>query len=318
VQGVDAAARQAWSAIYAEGHASDEPNPLAGAVANAGMTLAAQGKESDGEAMLREAAAIDPRAARVRTMLGLLLSGQGRLPEAAKELEAARSLSFRETEARTELGFVLLKLGREEEALTELRDVLRVDRRASRPYVGVGMILARRRRMAEAITAFRGALSADPGYGPAHLELAGALDAVGQPAEAWPAAARARPGRGRARRSLAAPGREGAERAAAARAVRRRDGFRHRPGPPAARRARVRDADPRPDPVPPGLSAPGPRSAAGRGAADRAAGGAEWPARVRGAAPLVRLRDPRPLHDDRGAPGAAVAAHASAAAAAVA
>ena len=191
VQGVDAAARQAWSAIYAEGHASDEPNPLAGAVANAGMTLAAQGKESDGEAMLREAAAIDPRAARVRTMLGLLLSGQGRLPEAAKELEAARSLSFRETEARTELGFVLLKLGREEEALTELRDVLRVDRRASRPYVGVGMILARRRRMAEAITAFRGALSADPGYGPAHLELAGALDAVGQPAEAWPAAARA-------------------------------------------------------------------------------------------------------------------------------
>jgi len=60
-----------------------------------------------------------------------------------------------------------------------------------RPYVGVGMILARRRRMAEAITAFRGALSADPGYGPAHLELAGALDAVGQPAEAWPAAARA-------------------------------------------------------------------------------------------------------------------------------
>lgn len=191
VQGVDAATRQAWSAIYAEGHAADEPNPLAGAVANAGMALAAQGKDAEAEAMLREAAAIDPRAARVRTMLGLLLSGQGRLPEAAKELEAAKALSFRETAARTELGFVLLKLGREEEALTELRDVLRVDRREPRPYVGVGMILVRRQRMAEAITTFRSALSVDPSYGPAHLELASALDAVGQSAEAWPAAARA-------------------------------------------------------------------------------------------------------------------------------
>ncbi len=191
VRGVDEAMRQAWSAIYAEGHASDEPNPLAGAIANAGAALAAEGKMPEAEALIREAAAVDPSAARVHSMLGLLLSGQGRLPEAVSELQTAKRLSFRETEARTELGFVLLKLGREEEALVELRDVLRVDRRAPRSYVGVGMILARRNRMPEAISAFRTAIAVDPKHGPAQLELAGALDTVGQPAEAWAAAERA-------------------------------------------------------------------------------------------------------------------------------
>ena len=191
VRGVDPAMRRAWSAIYAEGHASDEPNPLAGAIANAASAPSAEGRPQEAEALLREAVAIDPGAARVHTMLGLLLSREGRLPEAATELQTAKRLSFRETEARTELGFVLLELGREEEALVELRDVLRVDRRAPRPYVGVGMILARRNRVPEAIAAFRGALSVDPKYGPAQLELAAALDSAGQPAEGWAAAERA-------------------------------------------------------------------------------------------------------------------------------
>jgi len=191
VRGVDEAMRKAWTTIYAEGHASDEPNPLAGAIANAGAALAAEGKMPEAEALIREAVGVDPSAARVHSMLGLLLSEQGRLPEAASELQTAKRLSFRETEARTELGFVLLKLGREEEALVELRDVLRVERRAPRAYVGVGMILARRNRVPEAISALRTAIAVDPTYGPAQLELAGVLDRVGQPAEAWAAAERA-------------------------------------------------------------------------------------------------------------------------------
>ena len=191
VRGVDEAMRRAWSAIYAEGHASDEPNPLAGAIANAGAALAAEGKTPEAEALIREAVVVDPSAARVHSMLGFLLSEQGRLPEAAGELQTAKRLSFRETEARTELGFVLLKLGREEEALVELRDVLRVERRAPRAYVGIGMILARRNRMPEAISALRTAIAVDSKHGPAQLELAGMLDTVGQPAEAWAAAERA-------------------------------------------------------------------------------------------------------------------------------
>lgn len=191
VRGVDPAMRRAWSAIYAEGHASDESNPLAAAIANAASVPSAEGRPQEAETLLREAVALDPGAARVHTMLGFFLSREGRLPEAVRELETAKRLSFRETEARTELGFILLKLGREDEALVELRDALRVDRREARPYVGVGMILTRRNRVAEAIAAFRGAISVDPRYGRAHLELAAALDAAGQPAEGWAAASRA-------------------------------------------------------------------------------------------------------------------------------
>src|SRR5258708_2510260 len=81
VRGVDEAMRKAWSTIYAEGHASDEPNPLAGAIANAGAALAAEGKMPEAEALIREAVGVDPSAARVHSMLGLLLSEQGRPAE---------------------------------------------------------------------------------------------------------------------------------------------------------------------------------------------------------------------------------------------
>ncbi len=191
VQSVDAAARQAWSAIYAEGHPRDEPNPLAGAIGNEGARLASIGREQEGEALLREALTLDPSAPRVHTMLGLLYQRQSRLPEAARELDAAKRLSFRETEARTELGFVFLQLGRDDEALTELRDVLRVDRRLARAHLGIGMIMERRDRMPEAIGAFRSAITLEPKDGQAYLQLALALDRASQPGEAWAAAQQA-------------------------------------------------------------------------------------------------------------------------------
>jgi len=184
VLGLDPEVRRAWSAIYAEGHAR-EPNPLAGALSGAGAELGRTGRVDEGLALLREAIAMDPTAARPRTLLGFLYLRQGRLEDAARELDAAKKIDFREVEARTELGFVLRELGREEEALVELRDVLRIDRRAPRAYVGIGMILAKRGRTGEAITAFQNAIQVDPGHGPAYLRLAEALDRSGRPAEAW-------------------------------------------------------------------------------------------------------------------------------------
>ena len=191
VLGLDPEARRAWSAIYAEGHARSDPNPLASALSGAGAELGRTGRVEEGVALLREAIAMDPTAARPRTLLGLLFLRQDRLEDAARELDAAKRISFRETGARTELGFVLLRMGREEEALVELRDVLRIDRRAPRAYVGVGMILAKRERTAEAITAFQNAIQVDPTHGPAHLRLAEALDRLGRPVEAWSAAEQA-------------------------------------------------------------------------------------------------------------------------------
>jgi len=221
-------------------------------------------------------------------MLGLLLSEQGRLPEAANELQTAKRLSFRETEARTELGFVLLKLGREEEALVELRDVLRVERRAPRAYVGVGMILARRNRVPEAISALRTAIAVDPTYGPAQLELAGVLDRVGQPAEAWAAAERAHdlgedvPGALWQRLVDKVPTAPPLPPTCAG-----------APGP--AIDLDRPDAGARAHPGPPRLPAGGRRGPAGGRAADRVAARAERAARLPAAPSVVRLGDPRPV-----------------------
>ena len=121
VLGLDPEVRRAWSAIYAEGHARSDPNPLAGALSGAGAELGRTGRLDEGVALLREAIAMDPTAARPRTLLGFLFLRQGQLEDAARELDAAKRINFREVEARTELGFVLLRLGREEEALVELR-----------------------------------------------------------------------------------------------------------------------------------------------------------------------------------------------------
>jgi len=191
VLGLDPEVRRAWSAIYAEGHARSDPNPLAGALSGAGAELGRTGRLDEGVALLREAIAMDPTAARPRTLLGFLFLRQGRLEDAARELDAAKRINFREVEARTELGLVLLRIGREEEALVELRDVLRIDPRAPRAYVGIGMILAKRERTGEAITSFQSAIQVDSTHGPAYLRLAEVLDRIGRPLEAWSAAEQA-------------------------------------------------------------------------------------------------------------------------------
>ena len=113
VLGLDPETRRAWSAIYAEGHKRGEPNPLAGALSGAAADLGRSGRTEEALALLREAMAMDPTAARTRTIMGYLFLRQGRLEEAAREFDAAKTIDFRETEARTELGFVLLRLGRE-------------------------------------------------------------------------------------------------------------------------------------------------------------------------------------------------------------
>jgi len=99
VLGLDPEVRRAWSAIYAEGHARGEPNPLAGALTNAAAELGRTGRVEEGLTLLREAMAMDPTSARTRTIMGFLFLRQGRLEDAARELDAAKRIDFREVEA---------------------------------------------------------------------------------------------------------------------------------------------------------------------------------------------------------------------------
>src|SRR5215472_1349781 len=119
--------RRAWSAIYAEGHASGEPNPLASAFARAGETLLHQAKPQEAEAALHEAIRLDATVALPYATLGSVYASTGRLEEAVRELRIAKALDARLMEARIVLGFALLELRRDEDALSEFQDALQMD-----------------------------------------------------------------------------------------------------------------------------------------------------------------------------------------------
>src|SRR5215470_15711158 len=143
VAGVSEEKRRAWSAIYAEGHARDEANPLAVSVLSAGWQQLRAGKTAEGEAAIREAMQLDPSYAAPHTLLGELYLSRGQLEAAAAELRAAKSLDFQQVDARTDLGFVYVRLGRDEEALWEFRELVRLDPKLTRAHLGLGMALVR-------------------------------------------------------------------------------------------------------------------------------------------------------------------------------
>lgn len=192
VLGLDEATRRAWSAIYAEGHEIDEPNPLATAIRNAALDLLRLRKLDEAEAALHDALKLSPSFADAHGGLGFVYSLRGELDKAVRALRKAKELDFRQVAAQTELGFVLLRLGKDEDALGEFREALRVDPRFARARLGSGILFARRKKLPEAIVELREAIKLEPTYGEAHLSLAFAFHDHGQYAEAWEAVGQAR------------------------------------------------------------------------------------------------------------------------------
>ena len=176
--------RRAWSAIYAEGHASGEPNPLAAAFARAGETLLHQARLQEAEAALHEAIRLDATVAPPHATLGSVYARTGRLEDAVRELRTAKALDSRLMEARIDLGFVLLQLKRDADALSEFQDALQMDPRLGRAYVGQGVTLVRRGKLDEAITALTEAIRLDPSDLWALKERASALRTKGAYVEA--------------------------------------------------------------------------------------------------------------------------------------
>ena len=192
VQSLDAEARRAWSAIYAEGHARGDANLLASALSRAAGRAVASGNTDEAEGLTRDAIATDPRAAYPHLVMSRVLSAKGRLDEALGELQVALGLDVRLVEARIDRGYLLLRLRRDDAALDEFRSTLRADPRAVRAYLGIATILAERNRFPEAISALQSATQVAPTYGPAYLQLAIELDRIGQYADSRVAAEQAR------------------------------------------------------------------------------------------------------------------------------
>ena len=154
--------RRAWSAIYAEGHADGEPNPLAAAFGRAGWKFLREAKLQEAEAALDEALRLDVNAAAPHATLGSVYASTGRLGDAVRELRTAKALDPQLMEARVNLGLVLLELKRNEDALSEFQDALQRDPRLGRAYVGRGVALLRLGKLGEAIAAFTEAIRLDP------------------------------------------------------------------------------------------------------------------------------------------------------------
>src|SRR5215510_8266762 len=146
--------RRAWSAIYAEGHADGEPNPLAAAFGYAGWKLLREAKPQEAEAALDEAVRLDASVATPHATMGNVYASTGRLEDAVRELRVAKALDPQLMEARINLGLVLLELKRNDDALSEFQDALQMDPHLGRAYVGRGVALVRRGKLDEAITAF--------------------------------------------------------------------------------------------------------------------------------------------------------------------
>ena len=192
VLGIDEPTRRAWSAVYAEGHAAGEANPLAAKTAIAGWEAYLAGKRREGAAAVGTAVDLAPTDAIVRTHLGFLYAAQERLEDAAQELRSATALDLRLVEPRSALGFVLLRLGRDSEASSEFREARRLDPRFAPARVGLAMIMARQQRLGDAINEMYEATRLDPRNGDTYLHLARLLYQGGYYAEAQQAARRAR------------------------------------------------------------------------------------------------------------------------------
>lgn len=110
---------------YAEGRMGEETGFEA--LLARGERLLEAGEFSEAEALLREAAAREPRSARAHSKLGAALARQGRYEEAVAILRRAIELDPRYAPAYTNLGAAYHEQGRLEEALQAYRKALEVD-----------------------------------------------------------------------------------------------------------------------------------------------------------------------------------------------
>jgi tetratricopeptide (TPR) repeat protein len=181
-----------------------------------GWTLFQTGRTADAVAEYKRALAIDPNHVKSHNNLALALLELGELEEAAVHYKASLALEPK-AEIHSDLGFIMAQLGRPGDALAEYRQALEMDpscasahfnlavaavqagnfaeaeshyrsalpgRPTAETHNGLGYVLAREGRGDDAIAEFHRAIDLDPHFTPAYNNLAAALEAQGQLADA--------------------------------------------------------------------------------------------------------------------------------------
>jgi tetratricopeptide (TPR) repeat protein len=134
----------------------------------------------NGEALFRQAVAVNPANDTALIDLGVTLSAQGRFAEAVETYQRAIAVGTRKYQAHNNLGNALDRLGRHEESLAAYRDAVRMAPDNSKVRLGLGRQLAALGRYEEAIREFSEAARLSPGDAAPPLEAAKAYFKLGQ------------------------------------------------------------------------------------------------------------------------------------------
>jgi arylsulfatase A-like enzyme/Tfp pilus assembly protein PilF len=149
-------------------------------------SLRVTGRESEGRAVLAEAAALDPRSPDPPlTLARALLSGQ-QFGEAAAEYRRALEIAPDHPEALAGLGETALARGDVNDAAHWFERTLARDPQDRRARLRLAVVRARQGRTADALPLFQMVVQADPANADALAGLAAALAKSGRPAEAIP------------------------------------------------------------------------------------------------------------------------------------
>ncbi len=218
VEGLDAATRDAYQRIWAEGHAHGEPNGLAIATRNLGRFEATWGRPDAARPLFERAAQIDrtwdqplidlgasyaqtqhydeavryftaaieraPKRTDVRVMRAETLQALGRTADARRELEEVAKLDPKSALPHMRLGLMDLRTGQLPPAEQHLREAIRVDPKLAEAHDQLAVVLALQGRLEESVAAARTAIELKPDVASAHGNLGTALARMGRVDEA--------------------------------------------------------------------------------------------------------------------------------------
>jgi tetratricopeptide (TPR) repeat protein len=188
VEGLDAATREAYQRIWAEGHAAGEPNGLAVATRNLGRIEATWGRLDEARPLFERAAQIDPGWDQPLIDLGTWYAATQRYDEAVRYFTAAIERAPKRTDVRIMRATALETLGHTADARRELEEVAKLDPKSALPHLRLALMDLRTGQLPPAEQHLRDAIRIDPKLAEAHDQLAVVLALQGRLEESVAAA----------------------------------------------------------------------------------------------------------------------------------
>jgi tetratricopeptide (TPR) repeat protein len=188
VEGLDAATRDAYQRIWAEGHAAGEPNGLAVATRNLGRFEATSGRLDAALPLFERATQIDPAWDQPFVDLGAWHVRTQHYDEAVRYFTAAIERAPKRTDVRIMRAEALDALGRTADARSQLEEVAKLDPKSALPHMRLGLMDLRTGQLPPAEQHLRDAIRIDPKLAEAHDQLAVVLALQGRLEESVAAA----------------------------------------------------------------------------------------------------------------------------------